>query len=110
MDGFCEQGNGCRFGVFMAAPMKNAVFWEGMILCGSCKNQWRYCCKRLSSPSAVRYILAANQGGSKSFTLKMEVICSSDITRTTWHHHFLEEIILQGNKSSVSIKHQEVLM
>jgi hypothetical protein len=42
-----------------------------------------------SSPSAVRYILAANQGDSEPFTMKMEAICSSEMSaliRTTWHH------------------------
>jgi hypothetical protein len=45
----------------------------------------------------MRYILDANQAHSKSFTLKMEAICSSKtsaLTRTTQHHHIPEDRIL----------------
>jgi hypothetical protein len=85
---------------------KEAVHWRmpfpgtasQLYLHGKTKaRQWRYRCKRLSSLSVVRYILAANQWDSEAFTLKKETICFSEmsvLTRATRHHHIPEDSIL----------------
>jgi hypothetical protein len=61
------------------------------------RRHWKHRCRRLSSLSAVRYILAADQLNSESLTLKIEAICSSEtsvLTKTTRRHHILVYSIL----------------
>jgi hypothetical protein len=94
-----------RLDDFMAVTMKNAVSWDMMTSCGSCKSRCfggthrlHHQGKRvplvrskdmpLASPSVVRYTLTANQ--EDSFTLKIEAIGSSEtsvLTRTTQRNH-----------------------
>jgi hypothetical protein len=55
---------------------------------------------RLSTASVVRYILAAKQGDSDLFALKMEAIRSSEtyvLTKTTGHRLILEDGVRRSN-------------
>jgi hypothetical protein len=72
-----------RYEVFTAVTMKNAILWDVML--------YGYCEKRHLGGSVLQFLLTANVVPSSLilFTLKMEVIHSSEmsvLTRATWCH------------------------
>jgi hypothetical protein len=113
--------------VLTITPQRHYIPEESIIYCYRCDNTKSYIvvlCRRLITltkqrhiscistvtdttmeiplqevpfPSVVRYIPAANQKDSESFSPEVEAIPSSEtsvLTRTTWRHHISEDSIL----------------